>query len=67
VSLVPFVVLIIKFKGQCSKVKDNSANHKVQSSILKVQREKNSMLKGQREKSSEVINNKKRHPLRDAA
>ena len=44
-----------------------SANHKVQSSILKVQREKNSMLKGQREKSSEVINNKKRHPLRDAA
>ena len=41
-----------------------SANHKVQSSILKVQREKSSMLKVQREKGSQI---KKRHPLRDAA
>ena len=41
-----------------------SANQKVQSSNLKVQREKSSMLKVQKGKSSQI---KKRHPLRDAA
>ena len=71
-----FVVLIIKLTTNYANCTNDltitirnisairSANHKIQSSNLKVQREKSSILKVQREKSSEVINNKKAAPTK---